>query len=137
VRAALLLLSMVHALTAGHIAGPTQQYKTSWDIRELEGHTLRISLQSGFCLGEQRPIAGPTSVVELPISPGHPRPRTIITAHVIAPDPQKTKQEEEGAFCQDLGLLIPEEVHLRRPVAGTVFLDGYYDPPRRVRLPGS
>lgn len=137
--AALLLLA-VPAVAGRTITGPTKQYKVNWELAEQPdeqpGMGLKIWLISGFCLGEQRPIAGPPTVVELPVDAEHPRPQTIITARVIAPDPHRTKKEEETRLCEDLGLRIPEWVELKRSVAGTVFLDGSYDPPRRVRFGG-
>jgi hypothetical protein len=81
-------------------------------------------------------VAGHASVVELPVNSAHPRPRTIITAHLIAPARHETKREKEEFVCEDLGLSIPTRVKLKRPIPGTVFLDGYYDPPRPVHPEG-
>jgi hypothetical protein len=123
---------------ADHPGGRTEEREISWGLgrpaaTQHDGRVLTISLISGFCLGERRPVAGKASVVELPTDAAHPHPRTIITAHVIAPVPHET---ERGEACADLGLSIPKRVNLKRPIPGTVFLDGYYDPPRPVHPGG-
>jgi hypothetical protein len=121
--------------------GRTEEHKVPWSLwhppgTQHDGRVLTISLVSGFCVGERRPVAGKASVVELPADAAHPHPRTIITAHVIAPVRHETKREKEEFECADLGLAIPKRVKLKRPIPGTVFLDGYYDPPRLVRPEG-
>ena len=55
---------------------------------------------------------------------------------MIAPVRHETKRGKEEFECADLGLSIPKRVKLKRPIPGTVFLDGYYDPPRLVRPEG-
>lgn len=126
---------------ADHPRGPTEEHKVSWDLwdpagTQQDGRVLTISLTSGYCVGERRPVAGKASVVELPADATHPRPRTIITARAIAPARHETKQEKEEFMCEDIGLSIAKRVNLKRPIPGTVFLDGYYDPPRPVHPEG-
>ena len=136
--AVVLLLFADPSQSRGQTGGSTEERKISWGLgrptgTQHDGRVLTISLISGFCLGERRPVAGKASVVELPADAAHPHPRTIITAHVIAPVPHETNRGEE---CAGLGLSIPKRVKLKRPIPGTVFLDGYYDPPRPVHPGG-
>ncbi|HWH19898.1 MAG TPA: hypothetical protein VN671_05160 [Solirubrobacterales bacterium] len=141
VGAVALLLFADPGSARSQIPGRTYEHKVSWNLwspvaSQHEGRVLSISLVSGYCVGERRPVAGKASVVELPADATHPHPRTIITAHVIAPVRHETKREKEEFLCEDLGLFIPKRVKLKRPIRGTVFLDGSYDPPRPVRPEG-
>jgi hypothetical protein len=132
--AVVLVFFAAPAPAGSQTVGRTEERKISWDLwhpaaGQHDGRVLTISLISGYCVGERRPVAGKASVIELPVSQTHPHPRTIITAHVIAPVRHETNR---GEGCADLGLSIPKRVRLKRPIPGTVFLDGYYDPPRPV-----
>lgn len=139
--AVVLLLWADPSQSRSQTVGPTQEHKVSWGLwhpagTQHDGRVLTISLVSGYCVGERRPEAGKASVVELPADAAHPRPRTIITAHVIEPVRHETKREKEEFECADIGLSIPKRIRLKRPIPGTVFLDGYYDPPRPVHPEG-
>jgi hypothetical protein len=140
---ALLLLAVTPAFAWEYVVGPPKEEPVPWLIQDAPGsdgpRTMTVTLNTGTCSGEKPPVAGPVSVVELPISAAHPRPTAIITTHQIVPAPVEVSGEvkpgEPGPACADLGYSIPKRIKLKRPVAGMVFLDGFYSPPRRVKPP--
>ena len=145
VAAALFLLGAAPAFAYEWVTGPPRETVVPWvlhaeDSPGAEGpRTLKIWLNTGFCSGEEPPVAGPVTIQELPISAANPKPKVIITAHQIEPAPSEVvgelKPGEPKPVCAGLGYSMPKRITLKRPVSGMVFLDGSFSPPRRIPWP--
>lgn len=139
------LLAASPALAYEIVVGPPKESVVPWlfhseDRPGTEGsRTVKVWLNTGTCSGEEPPVAGPATVRELPISAANPRPTAIITTHQIEPAPHEVvgevKPGEPVPACAGLGYSIPKRIKLKRPVAGMVFLDGSFSPPRPVKFP--
>jgi len=143
--AALSLLAAAPAFAWEYVVGPPREETVPWLFSGPPGsegpRTVTLSLNTGLCSGEKPPVAGPVTVVELPISAAHPRPTAIITTRQIVPAPVEVSGEvkpgEPGPACADLGYSISKRIKLKRPVAHMVFFDGFYGPPRQVKPLGT
>jgi hypothetical protein len=140
---AALLFSAAPASAWEWVKGPPRESTVPWLFHGRPGtdgpRTINISLNTGFCLGEEPPVAAAPTIVELPISTENPHPTVVITTHQILPAPVEVVGEvtpgESHAACAGLGYSIPQRIKLKRPVKGMVFLDGSFSPPRWIRWP--
>jgi hypothetical protein len=138
-----LLLSAAPASAWEYVKGPPRESVVPWLFHSRPGtdgpRTISISLNTGYCYGEEPPVAATPTIVELPISAANPHPTVIITTHQILPGPAEVVGEvrpgEIVGACADLGYGIPQRIKLKRPVKGTVFLDGSFSPPRWIPWP--
>jgi hypothetical protein len=143
--AATLFASAAPASAWEYVVGPPRESVVPWvfqsgDKPGAEGpRTVKVWLNTGYCSGEEPPVTGPATVVELPLSAEHPRPTAIITTRQIRLAPSEVSGEvkpgEVAGACADLGYSMPKRIKLKRPVAGMVFLDGSSSPPHPVKPP--
>jgi hypothetical protein len=140
---AALLLVAVPASAWELVKGPPTESVVPWRFESTPGtespRSITIWLDTGYCAGEPRPVAAKPTIEERPGTAASPNPKIVITAHQVRPAPNEVVGEMkpgEGKYaCKGLGYTIAQRVALKHPIAGTVFLDGFYHPPRLVLPP--
>jgi hypothetical protein len=140
---AALLLTVAPALAWEFVKGPPRESVVPWVFGARPGtdgpRTINISLNTGYCAGEEPPVAARPTIEELPVRAANPHPTVIITTHQILPAPYEVvgevKPGEPAGACAGLGYGIPQRIKLKRPVKGMVFLDGSFSPPRWIPWP--
>lgn len=90
-------------------------------------HVLTLSINTGYCLGEPKPVFDHVKRIERPAGKDHVK-RSIITAFVRYPGPRVSE------ICNDLAYTVKHQISLKRPRKGIAVFDGNFSPPRRAEF---
>jgi hypothetical protein len=90
-------------------------------------HALTLSIRTGYCLGEPKPVFDHVKRIERPAGTDGLK-RSIITAFVRYPGPRVTD------ICNDLAYTVEQKISLKRPTKGIIVFDGTFSPPRRAEV---
>jgi hypothetical protein len=121
------------------VTGPPKVVKAKISAFEPSGgKTVRIQVDTGYCVGEPQPRIDHLRIVEHGKAPGKPFGSVLLTAFVVYPAPREARGEvlpgEKVFTCAGIGLNLFKRYGLKRPTKGLVVLDGSSAPPRRVPI---
>lgn len=119
-------LASAHENAAGEIVVSASFSLEAIPPRSMS-HALALSIDTGYCLGEPKPIFDHVRRIERPTGTDGVK-RSIITAFIRYPGPRVAD------ICNDLAYAVKQPISLKRPTKGIAVFDGNFSPPRRVKV---